>query len=208
MSRAVINRGYGYQSGDFDITNIWDNNVTARTENYVYTPSHRLQNAYGSWGTQTYWQDGVGNRTGDVFNHGTTTTTKVLGYPYNSNLYVGTTQGSTTLRSVTNDAAGNMITDTRGSTTYAYRYSNRGRLDQLTIGSTVTANYGYDGLERMSVRTTQNMTPSGTTHYIYDRAGRLLVEASGTGTTQREYVWLDDTPLALFADLDTASPKL
>lgn len=51
------------------------------------------------------------------------------------------------------------------------------------------------------------MTPSTTTHYIYDRAGRLLVEASATGTTQREYVWIDDTPLALFADLDTGSPQ-
>jgi hypothetical protein len=96
----------------------------------------------------------VGNRTSDIFNDNTTTTTKTLGYPYNSNLYVGTTQGSTTLRTVTNDGAGNIITDTRGATTYNYRYNNRGRLDQLTIGSTVTANYTYDGLERMAVRTT------------------------------------------------------
>jgi hypothetical protein len=28
----------------------------------------------------------------------------------------------------------------------------------------------------MSIRTMQNMTPAGTTHDIYDRAGRLLVE--------------------------------
>ncbi|MBV9978466.1 RHS repeat-associated core domain-containing protein [Bradyrhizobium sp.] len=103
--------------------------------------------------------------------------------------------------------AGNIVTDVRGSTTYNYRYNNRGRLDQLTISSAVTASYAYDGLERMSIRTTQNMTPSATTHYFYDRAGHLLVEASATGTTQREYVWLDDMPLALFADLDTASPK-
>jgi hypothetical protein len=47
----------------------------------------------------------------------------------------------------------------------------------------------------------------GTTHYAYDRAGGLLVEATGTGTTQREYVWLDDTPLVLFANLDTGSPQ-
>jgi RHS repeat-associated protein len=206
-SNSVINRSYGYQYGDFSITNLWDTNISARTESYVYTPTTRLQNTYGTWGQLTYYQDGVGNRTSDIFNDNTTTTTKTLGYPYNSNLYVGTTQGSTTLRTVTNDGGGNVITDIRGSTTYNYRYNNRGRLDQLTIGSTVTANYTYDGLERMAVRTTQNMTPSGTTHYIYDRAGRLLVEASGTGTTQREYVWIDDTPLALFADLDTASPK-
>jgi RHS repeat-associated protein len=206
-ANSVIDRAYTYWYNDFDITNVWDNNVTSRTDNYVYTPNHRLQNVYGDWGTQTYWQDGVGNRTGDIFTDGTTTTTRVLNYPYNSNLYVGTTQDSTALRTVTNDGAGNIITDVRGATTYNYRYNNRGRLDQLTVGSTVTANYAYDGLERMAVRTTQNMMPSATTHYIYDRAGRLLVEASATGTTQREYVWLDDMPLALFADLDTATPQ-
>ena len=55
--------------------------------------------------------DRVGNRTADILDDGTTTTTKSLAYATNSNLYVGTTQGSTTLRSVVNDAAGNMLTD-------------------------------------------------------------------------------------------------
>jgi YD repeat-containing protein len=71
----------------------------------------------------------------------------------------------------------------------------------------VTASYTYDGLERMAIRTTSNMTPAGTTHYIYDLAGHLIAEATSTGTTVREYVWLDDTPVAVYADLDTASPN-
>jgi hypothetical protein len=112
------------------------------------------------------------------------------------------------LRTFTHDGAGNIITDVRGSTTYNYRYNNRNRLDRLTIGSTVTADCSYDGLERMALRTTQNMTPAATTHYVYDRAGRLIAEASGTSTAQREYIWIDDMPLALVADVDTASPKL
>jgi RHS repeat-associated protein len=70
------------------------------------------------------------------------------------------------------------------------------------------ADYTYDGLERMALRTTQNMTPSGTTHYVYDLAGHLVVEASDTGATLREYIWLDDLPLAVVADVDTASPNL
>jgi RHS repeat-associated protein len=40
------------------------------------------------------------------------------------------------------------------------------------------------------------------------RAGHLIVEASGTGSTVREYVWFDDMPLAVVADVDTVSPKL
>jgi RHS repeat-associated protein len=49
---------------------------------------------------------------------------------------------------------------------------------------------------------------AGTTHYVYDLAGHLIAEASDTGATVREYVWLDDTPLAVVADVDTASPSL
>lgn len=71
----------------------------------------------------------------------------------------------------------------------------------------VQANYVYDGLERLAIRTTQNMTPSGTTHYLYDLQGRILSEATSSGTIQTEYVWVDDLPLALFANLDTISPQ-
>jgi YD repeat-containing protein len=160
------------------------------------------------WAELTYYQDGVGNRTHDIFDNGTTTTTKVLGYPSDKNLIADVTEGSTTLRTITHDGAGNIITDDRGGTVYNYRYNKRGRLDRLTIGSTVTADYTYDGLERMAIRTTQNMTPASTTHYIYDRAGQLIAEASGTGAALREYIWLDDMPLAGAADIDTFTPKL
>jgi RHS repeat-associated protein len=98
--------------------------------------------------------------------------------------------------------------DDRAGTVYNYRYNNRGRLDRLTIGATVTADYVYDGLERLALRTTQNMIPAGTTHYLYDLAGRLIAEANGSGQTLREYIWLDDLPLAVVADVDTLSPQL
>src|SRR5262245_61923377 len=86
------------------------------------------------------------------------------------------------LRTFTHDGAGRVTADDRAGTVYAYRYNQRGRLDQLTVGGSVKANYTYDGLERMALRTTQNMTPAGTTHYIYDQQGRLIMEADATGT--------------------------
>ena len=88
------------------------------------------------------------------------------------------------------------------------RSAARGRLDRLTIGATVTADYVYDGLERLAIRLTQNMTPAATAHYVYDLKGRLIAEAHDTGQTAREYVWLDDMPLAVVADVDTPSPQL
>ena len=205
-SNSIINRGYGYWYDDFNISNVWDNNDTGRTENYIYTPSQRLQNAYGDWGELTYYQDGVGNRVYQGFDDGVSPTEKTLLYPYDSNRIGGEEQGSTQVRTITHDDAGNIVTDDRNGTIYHYRYNNRNRLDQLTVGTTVTASYGYDGLERMAVRTTQS--PAATTHYVYDRAGRMIAEATGTGAIQREYVWLDDMLLATVADVDTASPKL
>ncbi len=85
---------------------------------------------------------------------------------------------------------------------------DRSRPDRPTVGSTVTADYTYDGLDRMAIRATANMSPAGTTHYLYDRAGRPLAEADSTGQTLREYVWLDDLPLAVVADVNTGSPSL
>ena len=48
------------------------------------------------------------------------------------------------------------------------------------------------------------MTPSGTTQYVYDLAGHLLAESDGSGNTLTEYVWLDDMPLAVVANINTA----
>ncbi len=60
----------------------------------------------------------------------------------------------------------------------------------------------------MAIRTTQNMVSAATTHYVYDRARRLIAEATSAGATVTEYIWLDDMPLAVSADVDTMSPKL
>jgi RHS repeat-associated protein len=51
------------------------------------------------------------------------------------------------------------------------------------------------------------MSPSGVTVYVQDVAGRLIAEATDTGVPLREYIWLDDMPLAVFSDLDT-TPQL
>ncbi len=45
------------------------------------------------------------------------------------------------------------------------------------------------------------MTPSGTSHFIYDRAGNLLAETAGGGATGatgtvREYIWLPEAVIA------------
>jgi RHS repeat-associated protein len=142
-----------------------------------------------------------------VLDDGSTVITSVYGYPAGSNRLADVTQASVTVRGFTYDAAGNLTQDDRGGTLYNYYYHDRGRLKNFRIGNQVRANYRYDFLERLNYRETLNMTPAGTAHYVQDLDGRPIVEAAG-GAMLREYVWLDDMPLAVFADLDTASPQL
>ncbi len=206
-STVVLNRSLSFGDG-INLTGITDNITPTRNETYVYTATNRLQEGDGIWGALTWAYDGVGNRTSEVLTSGGTTTTSTYSYPAGSNQLATVTQGSTTVRAFSYDGTGNITADNRSGTTYNYNYNNRGRLAELSIGSTVTADYVYDGLDRLAIRTTQNTTPAGSTHYVYDRAGRLLMEASSTGIVATEYVWLDDMPLVVVANVDTAAPNL
>jgi RHS repeat-associated protein len=155
-----------------------------------------------------YAYDAVGNRILESLDSSGTVTVQMTSHETTSNRLVEVTSNGTSIRTFSHDAAGNLVTDNRSGTAYTYRYNNRGRLDELSTGSTVTAGYSYDGLDRMAIRTVQTASPSVTMHYVYDRAGHLIAEATAAGVVTREYVWLDDMPLALPADLDTAAPNL
>jgi RHS repeat-associated protein len=203
-STLVIDRSHARGDG-LNLTGIADNIDSSRSQIYSYTAANRLAQADGIWGTLTWTYDGVGNRTSEVLTSGSTTT-NVFNYPSTSNRLSNIMQGATTVRSFTYDAAGNVTDDDRAGTVHHYRYNNRGRLDELTIGSTVAADYTYDALERMAIRAVASS--AATTHYLYDLDGRLLAEADDTGATLLEYIWLDDMPLAVVADVNTASPNL
>lgn len=66
--------------------------------------------------------------------------------------------------------------------------------------------YGYDYQGRRVWRTVVGSWGSAQTHYVFDEAGHLIAEHNGaTGAVLREYVWLDDTPVAMI-DSTGASP--
>jgi RHS repeat-associated protein len=203
----TLRREHVYGDG-INITSITESAVPGRDESYAYTATNRVQDAGGIWGALTYHYDGVGNRTHEILDPGSGAITSLYGYPANSNRLSNVTQGSTTIREFTHDAAGNITLDNRAGTEHRYLYNERGRLKQHRIANQVRANYRYDFFERLDWRETLNMTPAGTTHYVQDLAGQLIVEATGAGTMLREYVWLDDMPIAVFSDLDTAAPQL
>jgi len=82
--------------------------------------------------------------------------------------------------------------------TYNFGYDARKRLVSAGAVGGDQGTYGYDYLGRRVWRTVVGSVATIQTHYVFDEAGRLLAEHDGsTGAVLREYVWLDDTPVAV-----------
>jgi YD repeat-containing protein len=43
----------------------------------------------------------------------------------------------------------------------------------------------------------RKQSPTGEIWYHYDKAGRLVAESNSAGEVTKEYLWLDDLPLAV-----------
>ena len=69
-----------------------------------------------------------------------------------------------------------------------------GQLAAVAVGGTPQGAYIYDYLARLVVR----QLPASTTtlHLVHDRDGNVIAEYDGTGALKREYVWLEDRPIA------------
>ena len=202
---SLIER-YHYIGDGWNLTVLNNDTIApAETQRFSYDDAGRLLTASGPYGSRSYSYDKVGNRLSEVREVSGTTTTQSYVYPAASNQVSSVTQGGTTVRAFGYDAAGNITSDTRSGTAYAYTISQAGRIAQVTVGGTVKANYLYDGSNRLSVRQTLNMTPSGTTHLIHDVWDHVLVETNGAGQAVREYIWLGDLPVAVLDGSATAA---
>src|SRR5689334_12437005 len=105
-----------------------------------------------------------------------------------SNKLASITPSSGPVRNYTYDANGSTTADG----TVAYTYDTRGRLTQ-TVASSVTTDYKVNALGQR-IRKTDSLTD---TVYHYDMGGKLIAETDASGTLQREYIYLGDTPVAV-----------
>jgi RHS repeat-associated protein len=209
-----------------NITGITDNVTAANSQTFGYTAANRLAAATGSYGAYSWSYDLVGNRTAEgITPSGGSLTTDTYAYPTTSNRIQTVTRGASTVRQMTYDGAGNMLTDNRAGATTTYTYNKRNRLASATSGALVWG-YTYNGLEQLAVRT---LTTGGTdiTHFLHDIFGNVIAEtggggATGTTGTLREYIWLPEAmiaptmgsaaeiarPMAVVEDVETATPLL
>jgi RHS repeat-associated protein len=155
----------------------------ALAERFAYDANARLTAAVGPYGTRAYAYDALGNRTALTVN--------ALLYPYAYDPETGrlvASAGPTALR-LTYDAAGH-------PTARAQRrlhYNGAGRLARIDTTSAPLADYAYNALGQRVVK----HTPGATTLYHYDTRGRLLAESTPTGSFLAEYLYLEDTPIAV-----------
>jgi RHS repeat-associated protein len=93
------------------------------------------------------------------------------------------------------DAAGNTLSL---STSRSFTYDDRGRMAQFLVNGATSREYRYNA---RGERVAKLNVPSPQYHryYVYDEAGRLLGEYRPNGTRVTEYVWLDDTLVAVFS---------
>jgi RHS repeat-associated protein len=75
-------------------------------------------------------------------------------------------------------------------------------------GSTTDGAYTYDGFSRIVQRVVSNVSPAGTTQYLYDEFGHVVLETDGAGNSLREYIWLGDMPVAIVDQVNTTTPVL
>ncbi len=104
-------------------------------------------------------------------------------------------QGGGGTRAYAYDAAGNVVSDSRGAG-YAYTYDAAGRMATMSINGVLQAEYKYDFAGRQAIR---KLPQQGVTlHSVFDSDGRRIAEYNeATGALVREYVWLGWSPVAV-----------
>lgn len=177
-------------NGVDNIMSITDKLNSSRDQSFDYDKLYRLTYALGVYGSIDYTYDANGNRVTRSIGGVTQTST----YPPTSNTVLSISNAPGT-RNFTYLPNGNIATDDRGSASDAvFTCNNRNRNMQAAIGNRATANYLYNA---RGERVSKSIAGASATHYHYDEDGLLLAESNGTtGLVIREYVWLDDLPLA------------
>lgn len=191
---------YGYDAFD-NIQQMLNGADAARSENFVYDDLHRLQHAYGSYGTNTnhvrYEYDPVGNRTLQAFGQDNQFHTSES-YSYSAtsnrlNQVTATSSSGTQVRNLQYTAAGNIGSETTfAGAARTHNYNDNNRLINLVENGVTTGTYQQNALGQRVLKTASGKTR----HYLYGPQGELLAEASG-GTILRYYLYLEGQLVAI-----------
>jgi RHS repeat-associated protein len=170
-----------------NVETITDSISPSLSQSFQYNLGGHVTRGIGTYGTDNYTYDAMGNRlTRSLVKTSTTSTT----YTYTSaNTRLATAATGSSTLSYTYDATGAVTARKLGNTTQAaYTYNANGRL--ATAGG-ATMKYNAFGQ-----RSAQTVTGGGT-HFLFGADGTLLAEHNVQGALQRNYVYLNGQPFAV-----------
>jgi RHS repeat-associated protein len=203
---GTANKTYAWTGDNLD--QITDVLTPAQTQTMTYTPTNRLASAVGGYGSYGWAYDAVGNRKSETLGSVTST----YAYPPTSNRLASISPSAGAVRNFGYDAAGNTTTDSRSPTpAMTFDYDPEGRLSKATQTATPTENatYTYDAMSRLALRTVNHTAGSPTIiGYLHDLNDHIIAETDASGATLREYIWMDDLPVAVVDNVNTATPIL
>ncbi|RUL70265.1 RHS repeat-associated core domain-containing protein [Dyella choica] len=167
-----------------DITAIGNSpGANPATETYSYDPLYRLTAITEANGTTL--ESVTYNQAGDRLSKtGIGLATGAYGYNPSSHQLVATGNAA---RSV--DANGNTTAISQAGSTYGFGYNARNRMVLAQLNQSTVAAYTYNAVGQRVAKTAN----SSAERYNYGADSRLLSEY---GATNREYVYLDDIPVA------------
>lgn len=159
-------------------------------QSFGYDSLDRLTSWISVSSSQSFGYDLIGNRTSQSVGINTYAYT----YPTASNRLMATS-GPNNPRSYQYDASGDIVADA----TRTFGYDARGRLTQATYWN-LGVGFQFNALNQ---RVTKSPAGAPTVVSHYDATGRLIAESAVQGPMLREYLWLDNQPVALVDyDLD------
>jgi YD repeat-containing protein len=165
------------------IISISDTTNALNSSTYGYDSLDRLTSALRAAGSFGYGYDAVGNRTSKTAGSATDT----YSYSPTSNR-IASVAGATS-RSFAFDANGSTLGDGANQ----YGYDARGRMVQASNVTSGTTAYQVNVLGQRVRKTNFNEDRI----FLYDMRGWLIAETSPTGALLREYLYLNDIPIAV-----------
>jgi RHS repeat-associated protein len=160
-------------------------------ETYSYDPLYRLTAITEAGGSvlETATYNSTGDRTSKS---GSGLATGTYSYNPNTHQLIGT---GTATRSV--DANGNTTAIAQAGVAYGFGYNARDRLTVAQLGGSTVGSYTYNALGQRIGK-----AAATTERFVYGEGSQLLSEY---GTSNRDYVWLGDLPVATVDTSGTTS---
>lgn len=180
---TLYDRNYQYIATGH-VSSITDNIDPTASQTFTYDNLGRLDTANGKYGSYDWALDKVGNRLSETLDANTTNYT----YEADTNRLSQATGQATTTYGY--DYAGNMTSKDSSALTW----SEDNRLQSVVDNSVTVGAYGYDSRGLRTERTVNGET----TYSVYDQSGNVLAEIDSQGNIVQEYVYLENTRLALY----------